>query len=99
VNAAKAALLDDNQLEDSLAHLPDWTLEDGKLHRSFRFDNFGQTMGFMVRVAMIAEKMEHHPAWSGVYTSMELYLDTHEVGGITNLDVDLAARIDGLLSG
>lgn len=99
MNATSAELLNGSRLEEALRDLPDWTVKNGKLHRSFGFDDFAETVGFFVRVAMVAEKMGHHPAWSGVYTSMELSLDTHEAGGITALDLDLAAQINQLVPG
>lgn len=73
-----------------------WQLEDGKLHRTFVFSNFVEAFGFMTRAAIHAEKMNHHPEWSNVYKTVDVYLTTHEAGGITQRDFDLAAIFDAL---
>ena len=91
-------LLTDDQLAAALETLPDWEVKDGRLHRSFAFRDFSEATGFMVRVALIAERLGHHPAWSGVYASIALSLDTHEVGGITSLDVGFANEVSGLIT-
>jgi 4a-hydroxytetrahydrobiopterin dehydratase len=75
----------------------DWHLEDGKLHRVFLFHDFVEAFGFMTRVAIHAEKMNHHPEWSNVYRKVEVFLVTHEAGGITQRDFDLAAIMDSLV--
>ena len=67
-----------------------WQLDEGKLHRLFVFGDFIEAFGFMTRVALHAEKMNHHPEWSNVYKSVDVYLTTHEAGGITELDFKLA---------
>ena len=74
----------------------DWHLEDGKLHRVFLFKDFVEAFGFMTRAAIHAEKMNHHPEWSNVYKRVEVYLVTHEAGGITQRDFELAAIMDSL---
>lgn len=74
----------------------DWHLEDGKLHRVFLFKDFVEAFGFMARAAIHAEKMNHHPEWSNVYKRVEVYLVTHEAGGITQRDFELAAIMDSL---
>ena len=74
----------------------DWHLEDGKLHRVFLFKDFVEAFGFMARAAIHAEKMNHHPEWSNVYKRVEVYLVTHESGGITQRDFELAAIMDSL---
>lgn len=75
----------------------DWHLEDGKLHRVFLFPDFVEAFGFMTRAAIHAEKMNHHPEWSNVYRKVEVFLVTHEAGGITQRDFDLAAIMDSLV--
>lgn len=82
-----------------LAALPEWALVDGKLHREFRFRDFSEAFAFMTRVAMLAEQRDHHPEWSNVYATVRIDLQTHDAGGITELDFDLAAAIDQLLEG
>jgi 4a-hydroxytetrahydrobiopterin dehydratase len=74
----------------------DWRLEDGKLHRIFVFSDFVEAFGFMTRAAIHAEKMNHHPEWSNVYKRVEVFLVTHEAGGITQRDFELAAIMDSL---
>jgi len=74
----------------------DWRFEDGKLHRTFLFSDFVEAFGFMTRAAIHAEKMNHHPEWSNVYKRVEVSLMTHEAGGITQRDFELAAIMDSL---
>lgn len=75
----------------------DWHLDDGKLHRVFLFPDFVEAFGFMTRAAIHAEKMNHHPEWSNVYRKVEVFLVTHEAGGITHRDFELAAIMDSLV--
>ena len=74
----------------------DWRLDDEKLHRTFIFSDFVEAFGFMTRSAIHAEKMNHHPEWSNVYKRVEVFLVTHEAGGITQRDFELAAIMDSL---
>ena len=78
--------------------LPQWSLVNGKLHRELRFADFNEAFGFMSRVALIAETMGHHPEWFNVWNKVVIELTTHDAGGLSTLDRDLAQRIDGLLS-
>jgi len=84
-------------IEEKLAGLPGWTLRDEKLHRQFRFGDFVEAFGFMSRVALLAERADHHPDWSNVYNRVDISLTTHEAGGISERDFQLAARINTLL--
>jgi 4a-hydroxytetrahydrobiopterin dehydratase len=77
--------------------LPDWRVENGKLHREFRFADFNAAFGFMARVALVAETLGHHPEWSNVWNKVTIDLTTHDVGGLSDLDVSLAQRINQLL--
>jgi len=79
------------------ADLPQWTLREGKLHRELRFADFSAAFGFMTRVALAAEAMGHHPEWCNVWNRVTINLTTHDTGGLSNLDVDLARRIDGCM--
>ena len=72
-------------------------MKDDKLHKEFQFDNFNQAFGFMTRAAMEIEKMNHHPEWFNVYNRITVDLTTHEAGGITNNDVNLAKILNSLL--
>ena len=76
-----------------------WTEENNTLYRKFVFSNFSEAFGFMTRVAMEAEKMDHHPLWTNVYNRVEIWLSTHDAGDIvTDKDHKLAARIDKLVN-
>ena len=88
--------LTDAEMSDRLSDRPDWDLVDGKLHRELHFDDFVSAFGFMASVAITAEKMNHHPEWSNVYSTVVVDLSTHDAGGVTELDFELAAKIDGL---
>ncbi|QFT29182.1 4a-hydroxytetrahydrobiopterin dehydratase [Roseibium porphyridii] len=79
-----------------LQDLPGWHLCDGReaITRTFRFRDFTEAFGFMTQVALIAEKMNHHPEWSNVYRTVEITLATHDVGGLSSLDLKLAGSID-----
>jgi 4a-hydroxytetrahydrobiopterin dehydratase len=85
--------LSDAELAAALAALPGWTVQDGKLHRSFRFADFPAAIAFMVRVAFVAERLDHHPNWSNVYDRVEVTLWTHDVRGLTDRDVALATAM------
>jgi 4a-hydroxytetrahydrobiopterin dehydratase len=71
-------------------------LANGKLHKEFTFDGFVKAFGFMSAVALIAERMNHHPEWFNVYNRIVIDLSTHDVGGISALDFELATKIDAL---
>ena len=80
----------------ALERLPGWTAVEGRdaITRSFRFADFNAAFGWMTRVALKAERMDHHPEWSNVYDRVEVTLTTHDAGGVTDLDLDLAAFMD-----
>ena len=87
-------ILSDTQLESGLKELTDWSFRDEKLFKEFKFLDFAQAVEFMSLVAIVAETINHHPEWSNVYNSVEINLVTHSEGGITQLDIDLAKKID-----
>lgn len=91
-NAARGALSRD---------LPHWHPAEGRdaLVRSFRFAGFGQAFGFMTRVALVAERLDHHPEWSNVYNKVEILLTTHDCGGLSDKDLALARAIDRIFEG
>ncbi|WP_411867211.1 4a-hydroxytetrahydrobiopterin dehydratase [Vulcanococcus limneticus] len=93
------ALLTPDELAALPAALPAWQLRDGKLHRGLQFDDFAAAFGFMARVALIAEGLGHHPEWSNVWNRVVIDLTTHDAGGLTALDLELARRIDAVLAG
>lgn len=75
-----------------------WQEEQNKLYRKFEFKNFSEAFAFMTRVALAAEKMDHHPEWKNVYNTVEVWLSTHDAGDIvTEKDHKLAKKIDGIL--
>ena len=76
-----------------------WEEKNNKLYRKFQFNNFNEAFGFMTRVALIAEKMDHHPEWKNVWNTVEVWLSTHDVGDIvTDKDRKLAAKIDAVVN-
>ncbi len=77
--------------------LPQWSVREGKLHRELRFADFSAAFGFMARVALAAEALGHHPEWCNVWNRVTINLTTHDTGGLSNLDVELARRIDGFV--
>ena len=89
--------LSESDIDEELKKLSGWDVKDGKLHKEFQFDNFNQAFGFMTRAAMEIEKMNHHPEWFNVYNKITVDLTTHEAGGITNNDVNLAKILNSLL--
>lgn len=82
------------QLKDVMAELPDWIVREEKLYRQFKFGDFVSAFGFMTQVALLAEKMDHHPDWSNVYNRVDISLTTHDLGGISMRDITLAKQID-----
>jgi 4a-hydroxytetrahydrobiopterin dehydratase len=92
-----ATKLSHKDIQEHLATLPGWELADGKLHKAYKFKNFVEAFGFMVRGALEAEKMNHHPEWFNVYNRVVVDLTTHDAGGISDLDVALAKKFDALV--
>ena len=89
--------LSGDEIQAGLAKLPGWSLAAGKLHFERQFKDFVEAFGFMTRVAILAEKLNHHPEWFNVYHTVKIDLTTHDAGGISDKDLDLAARINALL--
>jgi 4a-hydroxytetrahydrobiopterin dehydratase len=89
--------LTDQEISTALASLPGWSLVHGRLHRELQFKTFVQAFSFMSGVALIAERMNHHPEWFNVYGKVIIDLTTHDAGGISSLDLDFAGRVNGLL--
>ncbi len=86
--------LTDAEISDHLSGLDGWELLQGKLHRELEFENFVETFAFMTSVALLAEKMDHHPEWCNVYNRVVIDLATHDMDGITEFDVELAKAIN-----
>ena len=89
--------LSESSIEEKLKNLPGWSVKNDKLYKDFQFNDFNQAFGFMTRAAMEIEKMNHHPEWFNVYNRITVDLTTHEAGGITNNDVNLAKILNSLL--
>lgn len=88
--------LDAAQIDQKLTQLTGWALVDGKIHKDFQFADFVGAFGFMAKVALVAESMNHHPEWFNVWNRVSVDLATHDVGGISQADFDLAAKMDEL---
>ena len=91
-----AVKLTDEERDAALASLTEWQDVEGRdaITRSYKFKDFNEAFGWMTRVGMVAEKMDHHPEWANVYNSIKVTLSTHDAGGITQLDVNLAIIMD-----
>src|SRR5436190_13181825 len=94
---AKMGKLEGQARKSALAELKDWRELPGRdaITRKFVFRDFNEAFGFMARVALVAEKMDHHPEWSNVYKTVEVVLSTHDAGGVTEKDIVLARAMDG----
>ena len=90
-------LLAEKEIADWIEANSAWRLEDEKLMLSLKFENFSMAWGFMSRVALLAEQQDHHPEWVNVYNRVDIALVTHDAGGITKKDLDLATAITLLL--
>lgn len=90
------AKLSQHQVDSALQELSGWTVVNGKLHRDYQFADFVHAFGFMATAAMVIEKMGHHPEWFNVYNRLTVDLTTHDDGGITTKDVELARQLDAL---
>ena len=88
--------LSDQEIEGEVKKLEGWKIVNGKLNRTFEFDNFVQAFGFTIKMAMKAEKMSHHPEWFNVYSKLNIDLVTHDIGGISNYYIKLAGVISKL---
>ncbi len=92
--------LNEQARADALATLAGWTYDEqaSGIRRTLRFKDFAEAFGFMARVAIIAEKSDHHPEWFNVYNRVEILLTTHDAGGLSHRDIDLARAIDAMTS-
>jgi 4a-hydroxytetrahydrobiopterin dehydratase len=90
--------LSEAERAEALEGLPDWDHDEARdsIARSFAFADFNEAFGFMTRVALLAEKADHHPEWSNVYNRVEILLTTHDAGGLSERDIDMARAIDAL---
>ena len=88
--------LEIKERDAALAGLPGWQAVAGRdaIARKFQFKDFNEAFGFMTRVALLAEKMDHHPEWFNVYNKVEVTLSTHDAGGVTQNDIDMAKAMN-----
>lgn len=92
----KRSKLDDVAVAAAIAKMPAWSVRDGKLHRDYEFADFTHAFGFMAAASTIIQARDHHPEWSNVYGKVTVDLVTHDSGGITSLDVELASSLEAL---
>ncbi len=88
-----ATKLSETEIAAELKKLSGWSVVNGSLHRVFEFKDFSAAFGFMARVALAAEKMDHHPDWSNVWNKVTVDLSTHSAGGLTKNDFELAGKM------
>ena len=88
--------LTDAEIDAGLTKLSGWRVRDAKLHREYKFPDFAHAFGFMATTAPLIEKMNHHPEWANVYNRVTVDLATHDAGGITQKDLDLAMLLEGI---
>ena len=86
----------DNEVEVKLKELRDWKIKNGKLCKSFEFKNFTQAFGFITKIALESEKLDHHPELFNVFNKVKIFLSTHKVNGLSEYDFILAKKIDDL---
>ena len=89
--------MSDDEVRNRLSEVPGWDLVGGKLHREVKLENFVEAFGVMAQVAIQAEKMNHHPEWSNVYSTITIDLSSHDAGGITDRDFELAQKVNQAL--
>ena len=87
------------EVETLLATMPGWSFDNGKLFREFKFASFAEAFGFMTATAIVAESMDHHPEWFNVHRSVKVWLNSHEVAGISTSDFELAQKMNALFQG
>lgn len=89
--------LTQEQIQTALDELPGWEVKEGKLHKTFKFETFAQAIGWMVSVAIHADKMDHHPDWTNAYNRVTVDLSTHDMDdAISSFDVNLARQMEKL---
>jgi 4a-hydroxytetrahydrobiopterin dehydratase len=93
---SKRSLLSESELRAALEKLPGWELIEGKLHRDYTFADFVHAFGFMAAAAVTIEAINHHPDWRNVWNRVSIDLWTHDSGGVTALDVELAGKLEAL---
>ena len=90
--------LTDEEIKLALSRLAGWSVSQGKLHREYKFRDFVEAWGFMAGAALLVQQMDHHPEWFNVYGTVRVDLVTHDVGGISRRDIDLALKLETMAS-
>tara|TARA_B100000579_G_scaffold32766_1_gene22898 strand:+ start:64 stop:351 length:288 start_codon:yes stop_codon:yes gene_type:complete len=93
-----ASLLEKEQINYFLEKNPSWDLNNKSIKKEFKFNNFIDAFGFISKVALLSEKMDHHPNWQNTYNKVTIELTTHDIGGVTTNDIKLAEAIDKLIN-
>ncbi len=92
------SLIEKNQLNSFIEKNPSWIIDENTIKKEFKFENFIEAFGFMSKVALLSEKIDHHPDWQNTYNKVKINLTTHDKGGITTNDIKLAESIDKLIN-
>jgi len=92
------SLIEKNQLDSFIEKNPSWIIDNKTIKKEFKFENFIEAFGFMSKVALLSEKIDHHPDWQNIYNKVNINLTTHDKGGITTNDIKLAEAIDKLIN-
>ena len=92
----KPYLLKDDELKELTVKIPGWEITPKYVKREFKFNNFIEAFSFMTKIALVCEKYKHHPNWENVYSKVIIQLNTHDLGGISNLDQILASEINDI---
>ncbi len=93
------AALSEQEIAARLAERPGWERRDDRILRTFRFGSFAEAFGWMTSIAIVADRLDHHPEWRNVYSRVEVELTTHDVGGLSDRDFELARAMDELAPG
>ncbi len=91
------AALSESDIQARLEQHTEWVIQGSKLYRRLVFEDFVHAFGFMTQIAIVAEKIDHHPEWANVYRTVDIYLTTHEAGGISDRDFELLEKIEHLI--
>ena len=92
-----ASLIDESQLNHFIKNSRSWIVDNEKIKKEFKFKNFIEAFGFISKVALLSEKINHHPNWQNTYNKVTIELTTHDLGGLTTNDIELAKEIDNLI--
>ena len=94
----KPSLLSSQKVASLTKEMPQWDIDENKMKIELQFNNFIEAFGFMTKVALLAESLNHHPEWKNVYAKVEIELTTHDLGGLSNLDNQMAKAINEMVA-